>query len=279
MVPSLALVVSASMLARVRNETPDRVASRSRDQFNKARAALICAAVKVACFMQIVFDTPMFIIAQFMQLSKTVRSGSMKTMEVLDNVSNDGAKAISDEEPYVAEVRVKGAAAMLFHRWSCEDVKIKADAKKGSKTKKEDNVQSYVWRNAQNEICIPGEYFRMSIINAAKFLQDPRSPRKSAMDLFKAGIATLDELCSLGTKEWDYLDQRRVTIQRNGITRIRPAFNVGWECEFRIQVLLPEYISPELLNETIQKAGRLIGVGDFRPTFGRFQIVKFEAIQ
>lgn len=203
----------------------------------------------------------------------------MKTLEVVDNVSNDGAKAISDEEPYVVEVRVKGTAALMFHRWSCDDVKAKGDAKKGSKTKKEDNIESYLWRNTRNEICIPGEYFRMSIIHAAKFLQDPRSPRKSAMDLFKAGIATLDELCSLGSTDWDYLDRRRVMIQRNGVTRMRPAFNVGWEAEFRLQILLPEYISPELMNETVQKAGRLIGVGDFRPTFGRFQVVKFEAVQ
>lgn len=203
----------------------------------------------------------------------------MKALETISDVSNDGAKAISDEEPYVVEVRVKGASALMFHRWSCDDVEAKSKAKKGSKTKKEDNIESYLWRNTRNEICIPGEYFRMSIINAAKYLQDPRSPRKSAMDLFKAGVANLDELCSLGSKDWDYLDRRRVTIQRNGITRVRPAFNIGWEAEFRMQVLLPEYISPDLMNETIQKAGRLIGVGDFRPTFGRFQIVRFETLQ
>ncbi len=202
----------------------------------------------------------------------------MKKLETLNNVSNDGAKAISTEEPYVVEVRVKGTAALLFHRWSCDEIEAKSKAKKGSQAKKEDNLESYVWRNTKNEICIPGEYFRMSIINAAKFLQDPRSPRKSAMDLFKAGITTLDELCSLGSKDWDYLDRRRVTIQRNGITRIRPAFNIGWETEFRLQVLLPEYLSPALLNETIGKAGRLIGIADFRPTYGRFLVIRFDVI-
>ncbi len=203
----------------------------------------------------------------------------MKVLETIGDVTNDAAKTISDEEPYVVEVKVKGTAALMFHRWSCDDIEAKSKAKKGSKAKKEDNIESYVWRNTKNEICIPGEYFRMAIITAAKFLQDPRSPRKSAMDLFKAGIATLDELCSLGTKDWDYLDRRRVTIQRNGITRVRPAFNVGWEAEFRMQVLLPEYISQDLLNETVSKAGRLVGVGDFRPTFGRFQIIRFDVTQ
>jgi hypothetical protein len=50
----------------------------------------------------------------------------------------------------------------------------------------------------------------------------------------------------------------------------------GWEATFDFMVNLPEYISPEMLNEVIASAGRLIGVADFRPTYGRFQIVKFE---
>lgn len=203
----------------------------------------------------------------------------MSAIEAITQVTNDGQLAVEQDQPYVARVRVQGSSALIFHRWSCDDVEAKSKAKKGSAQKKTDNVESYVYRDAENFICIPGEYFRMAIINAAKFLQDPRSPRKSAMDLFKAGIAVLDELCSLGSREWDYLDRRRVMVQRNGITRIRPAFNVGWETEFMIQVLLPEYIEQALLNETIQKAGRLIGVGDMRPTYGRFQVIGFQALR
>jgi hypothetical protein len=41
-------------------------------------------------------------------------------------------------------------------------------------------------------------------------------------------------------------------------------------------VVLPEYIDQNALREAIESAGRLIGIGDFRPTFGRFGIVKFE---
>jgi hypothetical protein len=36
------------------------------------------------------------------------------------------------------------------------------------------------------------------------------------------------------------------------------------------------YVDRNTLRETIESAGRLIGLGDFRPTFGRFGIVKFE---
>lgn len=200
-----------------------------------------------------------------------------KELEVLTPVSNDAAPTIELELPYIVTAQVTGAAPLLFHKWSCEDVKEKAEAKKGSKAKKTDNVESYIYRNQHEEICLPGEYLRQSICYAAKFRQDPRSPRKSAFDLFKAGVAVLDELCPLngGAKDWDYLDQRRVTVQRNGITRTRPAFTQGWTATARFTILTPEYIDRTMLYEVFTLAGRLIGVGDFRPTYGRYQITSY----
>ena len=50
---------------------------------------------------------------------------------------------------------------------------------------------------------------------ALAFRQDPRSPRKSAMDLFKAGAVCLTPLASLHVRDWDYEDRRRVMIQHN----------------------------------------------------------------
>jgi hypothetical protein len=99
------------------------------------------------------------------------------------------------------------------------------------------------------------------------------------MDLFKAGIATIGELCSLGVKDPDYYDRRRVVIQRNAITRTRPAMTAGWKCTVNLQILLPEYINPALANEVLQYSGRIVGVGDFRPSFGRFQVTGFNVIE
>jgi hypothetical protein len=189
-------------------------------------------------------------------------------------VTNGGKAVIDLSQPYTVNVVIEGTADFLFHRWN--DVAEKAAAAKGSKAKKTDDIETYVYRDETGNLCIPGEYLRMSIINAAKFKQDPRSPRKSAMDLYKAGIVSMTNLASLNVKEWDYEDRRRVTIQRNGVTRVRPAMRKGYRVEFQIMVNLPEYIDPIALRETIEQAGRLIGIGDFRPTFGRFGVVKFD---
>lgn len=196
----------------------------------------------------------------------------MKKSEILDGIDNP----VTIETPYVINVEIIGSCPIIFHRWSCEGVEAKANAKKGSKEKKSDNIESYIYRDQDDDICLPGEYLRMAMIYAAKFKQDPRSPRKSAFDLFKAGIIPLTELAKIngGTKNWDYIDKRRVVVQRNGITRMRPAFLKGWSAEIDLMINAPEYIDYSLFSEVLSMAGRLIGVGDFRPTYGRFDIAK-----
>ena len=194
----------------------------------------------------------------------------------LKEPTNGGEDTIRHSQPYAVSVTVTGTSDLLFHAWNAEAVDEKAAAAKNSAGKKSDNVESYVYRNDDGEICLPGEYLRGSVINAAKFRQDPRSPRKSAMDLFKAAIVVTSPLASLGSKEWDYLDRRRVMIQRAGINRTRPAMRAGWTATIDLLVMLPEYVDRNMLRETIEAAGRLIGVGDFRPTFGRFGVVRYE---
>lgn len=194
-------------------------------------------------------------------------------------VTNGAADILAMSQPYTAAVSLTGVADLLFHRWNCEAVAEKGAAAKGSKSKKTDNVESYVYRNDAGELCIPGEYVRMSVINAAKFQQDPRSPRKSAMDLVKAAVISLTPLSTLGVKDWDYEHKCRVQVQRNGVTRVRPAIKEGWSADFLFMVQLPEYVSPAFLQALLTDAGRLIGLADFRPTYGRFRVTRFEVLK
>lgn len=196
-----------------------------------------------------------------------------------ESPTNGAEHGVSLQLPYRVEVRIEGVAPILFHAWNCESVKSKADAKKGSAEKKSDDVESYIYRNDKGNICIPGEYLKGAIVGASKFRQDPRSPRKSAADLMKAAIISLTPLADLGAKDWDFLDQRRVVIQRASVTRSRPAMREGWKATFILMVNLPEYVDPAMLNETIQQAGKLIGLADFRPSFGRFNVTKFEVLK
>ena len=97
------------------------------------------------------------------------------------------------------------------------------------------------------------------------------------MDLYKAGVLSLTELAPLGGKEkWDYEDRRRVVIQRSAVTRVRPAMATGWEAEVQLMVAVPQYIRPADLHDVLVMAGNLVGVADFRPSYGRFRVTSFD---
>lgn len=208
------------------------------------------------------------------------RNGRLVT--TLSGVSNGAEETILSAAPYCVRVTITGTASILFHAWSCEAVKDKGNAAKGSAAKKTDNLESYVYRCDDGTIGIPGAYLIGSVIDkrngAAKYRQDPRSPRKSALDLYKAGLVALTEIASLGVSDWDFVSRMRAVVQQSGITRERPALRAGWQATFDLMVLTPEYIRPGDVLEVLTQAGRLVGVGDFRPTYGRFQVTHFEVL-
>jgi hypothetical protein len=193
-------------------------------------------------------------------------------------VTNGGQVAIELRFPYIARVQLTGVSDMLFHRWNVEAMREKQNESKGSRGKKTDDLPTYVYRTESGELAVPGNYLTGSICGAAKFRQDPRSPRKSAMELFKAGVLPLTELATLGIKDWHYEHACRAPVQRQGITRVRPAIKAGWTATFDLLVNLPEYISPDILHDVIVNAGRLIGIADYRPTYGRFSVTAFEVV-
>lgn len=206
--------------------------------------------------------------------------------------SNDAEATLALERPYVVEFVIEGVAPFLCHRWSDDAVEAKAKAAKGSAAKKSDDIESYVWRDAGGQICVPGGYVQGAIAGkegAAKYQQDPRSSRKSALDLWKASISPLTDLAPFmvvngagkraPVKGWDYLDRRRAVVNgRSAITRVRPAFHAGWQATMQFQINMPHYIPPPLFHQVLVDAGRLCGVGDYRPTFGRFSVVRFEVV-
>lgn len=201
-----------------------------------------------------------------------------KTIEVFDLPTNGAINLIALSEPYRAKVKIVGTAKMLMHCWNNEYVQEKAAAKKNSAQKKTDDLESYVLRNEQGQIVVPTLNFCAAIREAGKSFADPTSPRKSMKDRLKAIVIPENEfgVMNASAKTWDFVDSRRVVIQRAGITRNRPGFYEGWNIEFTIQVHEPEFLSPETLFQIIENAGKFQGLGDFRPTFGRFRIGSFD---
>ena len=177
---------------------------------------------------------------------------------------------------YAVEVVLVGTAPILFHRWDDASVERKARAAKASLAKRSDDVENYVYRTSDGEISIPGKNFKACLREAARSLPDPRSPRKSARDLVQSAVQVQPFIASMGRTDWDCLDTQRVLVQRAAVSRTRPMFREGWSVSFVVVVLAPEFIASDWLHDLVSRAGRFVGLGDFRPDYGRFRMDSFQ---
>lgn len=178
--------------------------------------------------------------------------------------------------PYYVLVGIEGIVPIFFHRWSTEEVDLKSNALKNSRVKKTDNLESYVYRCENGNLAIPGLYLQSSAVAASKSFPDPRSPRKSCRDLVNASLRRITENADTGFATWQYEDRRRVIIQRSAITRTRPALKEGWKAHFIFTITQPELVPPDMAYKIFDHAGKFVGIGDFRPTYGLFNVIRFD---
>lgn len=108
------------------------------------------------------------------------------------------------------------------------------------------------------------------------FIEPAYIPHKANLSDFEQAVVITGPAPD-GAKYNVYVDRRPVRVQSARVTRYRPALRKGWELTFRVQALDDEF-QPAALKAILDTAGREVGIGDFRPRFGRFMVTHFEAI-
>jgi hypothetical protein len=69
------------------------------------------------------------------------------------------------------------------------------------------------------------------------------------------------------------VDYRSVKMPGTGrrVMRARPIIPAGWRCTHTFE-LLEDVINARDLAPVLQRAGRLVGIGDWRPTYGTYEV-------
>ena len=75
-------------------------------------------------------------------------------------------------------------------------------------------------------------------------------------------------------------DDPRITVETHvarlakGVPnpKVRPCIHVPWSVTFHFRYLKNEFISREVLIDCLQQAGEIVGLGTFRPMFGKFVV-------
>ncbi len=71
-----------------------------------------------------------------------------------------------------------------------------------------------------------------------------------------------------------YVDMRTVKVGMSKNVRTRPIFH-EWIVNFTV-FLDTNKMEPEEIREIVENAGKYVGLGDYRPRFGRFELTHFK---
>jgi hypothetical protein len=172
--------------------------------------------------------------------------------------------------------KVTGESALLMN----SPAKMKIPSR-GISTKRiplpDEEAESGCYRLPSGQLYLPSTHFYGTILLGAS---GQKIGKKAAAQIIAAGLFQVEECFPLydpenGKPIKDYeIDTRRAVVQRAAVMRSRPKVP-KWETivSFQYEPLL---LCEETIFSTLALAGRVVGVGDYRPAkkgpFGRFSV-------
>jgi hypothetical protein len=191
---------------------------------------------------------------------------------------------------YTVETEITGVAPLMQHRFPLPDLATMSKGNKKSTGAKDYSQEwrEYLYATSTGQIYQPSSHIEGAMTKAAVSFKVTGKRGKSYKDLFSAnvfvdpaeilhGVAVPDELDCDADKPL-YLDLRPVVVMRARVVRIRPTFKPGWKLAFTINVIDDE-VSAETVSDVLMLAGKAVGIGDYRPKFGRFMVTKFDVVK
>lgn len=187
------------------------------------------------------------------------------------------------------EFEVVGAAPLLMHNGQLADPlnKFSKELKKVSgKKKKTDEDYAEMSRiefmgglytDDKGRLIIPGEMLEANIVNGAK---NTKKGKQARAGILVDGNFPLDydgpkDAAKLFEDE-NFRYVVGVKVKQARIMRTRPKFN-QWGLKFTVHYL-PSAFDPAEIIEFVTTAGRVAGLGDNRPRFGRYDVVSSKAL-
>jgi hypothetical protein len=172
-------------------------------------------------------------------------------------------------------VTIHGISPLLQHSFPI----VGSDVKRGSGKRvanadysKEEFDALYI--NQKKEVYQPSSHIEGCLTKAATefFIKGHKGKRYT--DRVKAFIEVQPQQIIHKNQDW-HADTRSVVVQRSRVVRRRPCFN-DWSLDFEIVIKDPDAVPPETLHEILEYGGRYVGIGDYRPKFGLFEVTKWE---
>lgn len=181
------------------------------------------------------------------------------------------------------KLKIKGTSPMLMHsdRFANPlDPATKAHKELTSKRKKTDDDHEAIAKSEyigslyidNDGPFIPSINLESCIVEAAKMQKLGKHAKRAIMILEDKlhlkydGPRAAKDLVN----DQRFVDARSVRVSMARLTRYRPRFN-EWQVEATL-AFNSEQINANEVKQIVANAGAMIGVGDFRPRYGRFSV-------
>lgn len=180
----------------------------------------------------------------------------------------------------VIKLRIDSTGPLLMHNPASMGNQQGPDGVKTRRIPKpKEEAEQGVYSDNNGDFYLPADAFRISLLSAAK---GRRIGKFAAASILAGSVFPVGETCTLWNpktnkpiKKYDKIYTCRAVVQRQGVLRSRPQIDAWW-CELELEIDMDFVPEPEMIVGLYNIAGRIIGVGDFRPEkkgrFGRYRV-------
>jgi hypothetical protein len=179
---------------------------------------------------------------------------------------------------YIVKAKIKGVEpGLLMHKFPLEtEAELQTNTKKVGKhnLSAEEEAERAAYRLETGELYQPAEHIFQAMVKAAGQFQIRGRGKSTYRDVVKGHVVISPECILHGQKVYA-IDARPVRIQKARVMRRRPLL-AQWELVFGIQVLDDDILPRDVLKAILVKAGEAVGIGDYRPRYGRFIVLSFD---
>ena len=139
------------------------------------------------------------------------------------------------------------------------------------------DAETALYKDKEGNIVVPSFCVLSCLRGSAVNFQVPGKGKKTYKNFVYAGVRMETENIPLISENGWEIDAKTVVVQRSRIVRARPRFD-SWALEFTMEIVDP-IITPAVLKQIIEDAGKYNGLLDFRPLYGLFRLAIFERIE
>jgi len=169
------------------------------------------------------------------------------------------------------KVRIEGIVPLLQHRFPMEDNPEQKSIKRKKEYPAKEECEKALYADEKGKIYQPAEHILGALIKAGtNFLFEKK---RTYRDVIKSSVFITPSIIYHEYQKWE-IDRRSVVIIKARIVRARPRFD-KWALSFAVE-FDQEITNKGKIKEILDFAGQRIGIGDYRPLFGRFIVTEFK---